>query len=215
MPSVGALDNVTAAASHEMVEIATDPLPQDRPAWSQFDADHRAWELTAGGEIGDVCAGLPGAWVRPPGIDNLVQRIWSNEAAAADHDPCEPMGVSPYFNSAPVLGDAVAVTDALGNAFMTQGVHIAVGQQQTVELDLFSDAPTSGPWNVSALDLTSAFFGGTEALSFSLDANQGKNGEKVHLTITAVSEAPNKTAPFWIRNELGGKRTVWMGVVAN
>ena len=213
-PSVGALDSLTAATSHEMVEIATDPLPQDRPAWGRLDADHRSWELQ-GGEIGDVCAGLPGAWVRPPGVDNLVQRVWSNKAAAADRDPCEPMGVTPYFNSAPVLVDTVLVTDALGNTFATLGASIAVGQKKTIELDLFSDAPTSGPWTVSAIDATSAFGGGDPVLSFSFDRNRGRNGDKLHLTITAMNQMSNRTAPFWIQNDLGGAKTIWMGVVAN
>jgi hypothetical protein len=93
----------------------------------------------------------PGVLVDTPGVDSKVQRLWSNRAAAASHDPCEPLGLNPYFNSAPVLGDIVMATDAAGHAFSTRGVHIAVGATRTVELDLFSDSPTA-PWTLVGSD---------------------------------------------------------------
>jgi hypothetical protein len=97
----------------------------------------------------------------------------------------------------------------------TQGVHIPVGQSATVELDLYSDAPTSGPWHLSAVDFASAFMGQPPELSFSFDATQGQNGDKVHLTIKALKASALGASNFWIQSDLGQSSTVWLGVVGN
>jgi hypothetical protein len=208
--SVTVLDELTAEASHEIIEAATDPLPSDQPAYLHVDPSDQGWELLAAGEIGDLCAGFPNAFFKPAGVDNLVQRVWSNAAAAASHDPCEPQGTSPYFNSAPVESDTIRF---LGASF--KGVRIPVGQSKTVELDLYSDAPTPGPWKVSVLDVSSAFLGSAPALAFTLDADKGQNGDKLNLTIQALATSPLGPAPYWIQNDLGGSTTVWVGVVGN
>ena len=216
VPSVTTLDNLTAEASHEIIESATDPLPQDKPAFIKVDPDHQGWLLVSGaGEIGDLCAPFPGVFYDPPGITNLVQRVWSNKAAAAGSDPCQPGGASPYFNSAPDQNDALTIVSPMLGTFKTKGTHIAVGQSQTIALHLFSDQPTSGPWKVSALDLSSMFFGGSPALSFTLDKTQGQNGDTLELTIKALSKSALGASPFWIQNDLGGVTTVWIGVVGN
>ena len=93
------IDEVTAEASHELIEMATDPLPQDKPAYAEVDTDHTAWALVGrGGEIGDLWRAVPHSFFDPPGITTLVQRVWSNKAAAAGHDPCQPAAASPNFN---------------------------------------------------------------------------------------------------------------------
>jgi hypothetical protein len=220
-------DQMTAEASHEIAEAATDPYPtSSKPGYITVDANSHAWELLAGGEVGDLCAAFPDSFYKPSGFDHLVQRIWSNQAAAADHDPCEPDGTSPYFNAAPVLADTITVTTGSGNVH-TQGVKLSKGQSATIEVDLYSDAPTSGPWTVSAYDITSAFFGGQPALSFSFDNNTGQNGDKLNLTITALQTVVGG-ALFWIESDLGltgdaglfacqppnCQATVWLAAVA-
>jgi hypothetical protein len=97
---------------------------------------------------------------------------------------------------------------------------IPVGSSKTVDVDLYSDAPTPGPWTVSAQDLTSTLADAGPALSFSFDKTQGQNGDKIHLTINALSASPLGVAPFQIVSELGapdagGARTTWVGVVGN
>ena len=215
--SVTVLDNLTATASHEFIEAATDPLAIDNPAWASVDDDHAAWMLLAGGEVGDLCAAFPDSFYRPADLPYLVQRTWSNARAAAGHDPCEPDGTEPYFNSAPVLKDTIPVSVFGDPDVPALGVHIPVGQSATVELDLYSDAPTSGPWTVSALDVGSAFMGGAPELSFSFDKTQGQNGDKIQMTITALkaSQDPSGASLFWIESDLGQQSTVWLGLVGN
>ena len=89
-----------------------------------------------------------------------------------------------------------------------------VGQSKTIELNLFSDAPTSGPWTVSAQVLSS---GGASPVTFAYDTNKGKNGDKINLTITAKTAFTNttKTGVLTIYSQLGQTRRLWLGVVAN
>jgi len=206
-------DQMTAEASHEVVEAATDPLPSSKPAYITVDKNSHAWELLAGGEIGDLCGAYPNTFYVPTGFDHLMQRVWSNVNAAAGHDPCQPDAPAPYFNSAPVMSDTVTIQVG-GIPTKTQGVKLQVGAETTIELDLYSDGPTSGPWNVSVIDITSMFFGGKPALQFTLDQTTGQNGDKLNLTIKYLRPI-TAGAPFWIQNDLGGAQTFWLGAVNN
>lgn len=215
MQGVSLQDMMTATASHEFLEAATDPLATDNPAWATVDESDIVWsQVNGGGELGDLCAAYPDSFYKPADLNYLVQRIWSNAAAAAGHDPCEPDGTNPYFNSAPVMSDALTLNIPGFGVANAMGVKIPQGQSVTVELDLYSDAPTSGPWNISAIDFNSAFMGGPAALTFAFDQTSGQNGDKVHLTITHNTNDPSG-APFWIQNDLGNQSTVWLGVVGN
>jgi hypothetical protein len=216
VPNLPEIDELSAEASHEIIEAATDPLPTDNPAYISVDPDHLAWELLSGPEVADMCAANPDAFYMPPGITTFVQHVWSNAAAAASHDPCQPNGTTPYFNSAPVMTDTVQIPNSVFGPLETKGVKIPIGSSATIEVDLYSDAPTSGPWAVSALDLSSIFFGAANpALSFSFDKPTGQNGDKLHLTIKSLAAGPLGAAPFWIESDLGQTSKFWVGVVGN
>jgi hypothetical protein len=82
------------AASHELIEAATNPFFDTAPAYrmSYATAPRSPWDLVRYGELGDLCVGN---WLE---IDDPVsgytftpQRIWSNTAAAAGGDPCVPV----------------------------------------------------------------------------------------------------------------------------
>jgi len=73
-----------------------------------------------------------------------------------------------YFNSALVPTDNVIFQ----GEFVTHGVKIPLGTSRTVEVDLYSDGPTSGPWTLAA----SATVG---ELGLSFDVSSGVNGDKV------------------------------------
>jgi hypothetical protein len=211
------IDSVTAIASHEMVEAATDPLVSDDPAWAQPDVDHIAWSLPAGGELGDMCAGFGNVFYTPSDVPFLVQRTWSNAAAAASHDPCEPDGATPYFNSAAVLNQAVTITNPGVATVVTKGINIPVDGVGTVELDLYSDAE-SGPWTIQAFDFASLFMTGPQELDVSFGGKSmatGKNGDKVELSLKVLQKGPGGVEVLWIQSTLGQTQTVWLGVVGN
>jgi|GEM_PF-893723 hypothetical protein len=225
------IDDQTATMSHEWVESSTDPQATgDGPfaltagpgaAYYSVDSNDVVWEvLASGGEVADLCQPEgTAADYTPADIGYAVQRIWSDRLAAASHDPCAPdLAGLPFFQSAPVLNDMVVFTPLPNSgSLMTKGVTIPVGQSATIEVDLFSDAPTSSPWTVTAGDLLSrnfASYGVTPTLSFAWDQTQGSNGDKLHLTITVTGASLFGGAhAFFITSTRGSRYYEWPGVV--
>jgi len=205
------VDVTTGSASHEILEASTAPHPQTTPAYGQPDDAHLFWEfLLGGGEDGDMCAQFPDSFVKDQSVGFTVQRSWSNKAAAAGHDPCVPQPAGEvYFNSAVNLPDKAE----LGGGFSSPAINVPVGGSKTVEVDLFSDAKTSGPWSVEAFD-ESSFGGGPSTLDFAWDRDSGVNGEKLHLTVTLKSKPQQGAAGFFIVSKLNGAEHMWLGLVA-
>jgi hypothetical protein len=208
------IDAITGPASHEYIEAATDPLPETgTPAYVQPDLNDIIWEFVlGGGEIMDMCAQNPGAFYVPSDLPFTVQRGWSNSAAAASHDPCEPeLPGEVYFNSIAVFPN-ILVT-AGGQSLNTDAVSLTVGGSTTVPVDLYSEGPTSGPWTVQALD-AQTLQGGPAALSFTWDSTSGENGQVLHLTITANSMPSQGIDGVVIVSQLGEQASLWVGMVA-
>jgi hypothetical protein len=211
------LDTITRVLSHEIIEAATDPYPNIAPAYAQPSTEappEGAWAIAyTGGEVGDMCEHRSDAALRPDELDFEIQRSWSNRAAAAMQDPCVPaIDARPYFNAAPSLPDVVtlATRDRSRNV-AARGLVIPVGGSRTIDVSLFSTAPTSGAWRVSARELV--FDGASAAFAFRWDRTSGVNGDVLHLTITARDEAPEGRA-FTVSSSLGRVNTDWVGAVA-
>ena len=224
------LDDLTSVMSHEWVEASTDPQVTStgvfnlsggpNAAYFSVDSDHIIWDLlSVGGEAGDLCQPeRPDAIFTPSDVGNAVQRTWSNALAAASHDPCAPdLAGQPFFDSAPVLDETVTFTSIITGTIMTKGVTIPVGGSRTIEVDLFSDSATSGPWTVRADDLLNRdyfSYGLAKTLSFQWDRTQGTNGEKLHLTITVTGASIIGGAHAFVITSMLGTRTYqWPGVV--
>jgi hypothetical protein len=206
-PSATGIQYVSAVASHEIIEGITDPFVLTGPlGYSQTDPDHIAFAYASLAELGDMCAVVGNAFYTPPDFAYLVQRIWSNKVAPSGHDPClpEPAG-QVYFNSAPVLNDTVHYPGGT-----TKGVNIPAGQTKTIEVDLFSEGPTPGPWSVEAFEMD-----GGDSLTFSFDKSSGQNGDKLHLSIQVKSGTNAGAEIFGIVSRLGTQLSVWVGMVGN
>jgi hypothetical protein len=218
----GSIDDVTSATSHELAEGTTDPYID---AYTTVDTAHRYWStLLGGGEIGDLCALNLGSYVKFSELPAYyVQRIWSNKTALTGGDPCVPVPPGEvYFNTIPVMPDELQVmgrgADGGTTTIPTKGVMIPVGSSKTIELDLFSTAPTSQTWTVEAID-SNVFNGGTALLQFSFDKSSGKNGDKIHMTIKVLAAGRRNTEAFLIVSNMGNAPTspqnIWAGVVGN
>jgi len=206
------LDALTGPLSHEIEEAATDPHPQTDTAYAAADQDHMVWNIAPLGELGDMCAYEPQSFQKLVG-NYMVQRLWSNTSAKAGHDPCVPVLSAPYYNAAPVLTESVIV-DVYGQKVPTKGVQIGVGKNKTVDVQLFSDAPTSD-WSVSAVDAT---YGTNQPkqLDFSWDAQTGNNGDTLHMTITRLANGPHNGTEFYIYASRDQKTwNMWFGFVQN
>lgn len=208
------LESLSIASSHEWIEAATDPLPNTDPAFMLPDDDHLAYLLFPLSEVGDMCAysGNDHSLLEAGGL--LVQRSWSNAAAKAYHDPCVPAPVEPYFNATPDLKETVDIDLGGGSPYPTKGVKVPVGQSKTIDLLLWSDAKTSGPFTVRAYDLA-RYMRQPQELSLSLDRDSGVNGEKLHLTISRTRTGDYGGSVLLIMNNLGNRRTMWTAWVAN
>lgn len=129
------LENRFLVSSHEMIEAATDPIPDNRPGF-QIGDPTSLW-LALGGEVADLCTrgDSTATW-----IENgfVAQRSWSNVAAAAGDDPCVPGQQDPFFTAA---------------ARLSTVPRIPPGGQQAIELTGWfsgSKAPFSWPLSVDS-----------------------------------------------------------------
>ena len=171
MPRCGGEQTTTTSASHEFVEAATDP--DVGLNLLSYYMTSSLWAV-AGGEVGDLCVDFAGGNDKVIESTFTVQRSWSNQSAKDSHDPCVPIPPgSVYFNVAPRKDRIILKT---------------TGDTATVDLDAFSDAPTSD-WNLSAIDFAQ-FQGGSSALSFAFDQKTVNNGTHVVLTVTATKTVP-------------------------
>lgn len=217
-PELGlnALDDLTSTIAHELIEAATDPFSVSAPAFSQQSNADAAWTDISDGEVGDLCEFNQDSNIHVSGIDYLVTRSWSNLAAAAGHEPCLPSpDPGPYFAAAPLVKDTVNILDFLGNPVQAKGVKIGLGQSRTVDVQLFSDGPVSGPWQVKAYDFEQEIQGQAKPkLAFTWDKSTGNNGDVLHLTIQVLATDSNWGGElFLIESKLGSRTSEWMGVV--
>ena len=208
--SLTGMDFIGVATSHEMTEASTDPHPESEPAYYGTDQNDVIWGLMTGGENGDMCANIDAFFTKPADVGYTVQRLWSNKAAAASHDPCVPAPAEAYFNAAFAPNDSISLADPNGGTapVATKGVKLAVGQSKTVELDLYSDATTSD-WAITAFDA-----GEASVLDLKLDKPTGKAGDKVNLTITLKSRPEGGSVPFVIQSTMNGVNNTWFGLVS-
>ena len=206
-------DVITARAAHDLVNAMVNPFPLSSPAWNETDADHFVWSVTPGAQPANMCAWQRDSYARLVGT-NMVQRVWSNAAAAASHDPCLP-STGAYYAAAPVFPDTVTFTGGAWGSRATKGVRVPVGQSKTIDVVLFSDGPTEA-FSVQAQEVDKVIDPDLPAkLDFAWDWTSGKNGEKLHLTITALSAGKFGGSELVIWATAGSTTRAWWGFVAN
>ena len=167
------------AASHELIEAATNPVPSVTPNYQlKVDATD-PWFAYFGScevEVGDLCE-TPSADITESG--HTAQRSWSNAAAAANQDPCVPADPKlPYFN-----------TSAIPTAIQ----HVAPGGSVTYTLHGWSLTPIA-PWSVYAGVEGSLGSKATLAATATLSSHQMSNGGTSTLTVTVPADAKAGTS---------------------
>ena len=209
-----AVDTLTAALSHELVEASTDPFPESAPAFVRLDAAHYVWSRTPGGELGDMCEYNQNA-DQPLVGTFTVQRTWSNQSAAAGHDPCVPALATPYVGAAPLFPETIMVSSHNGQMIMTKGLTVPLDTSKTLEVDLFSDAPTTADFTVVAYDAAELLGTGSATLAFQWDKTTGHNGDKLNVMVTRTKMAPSRGSEIVIITEVDGVFvSMWWGYVA-
>jgi hypothetical protein len=183
-PNVAAnslLQDTTLAASHEIVEVSTDPSPPTGYTLDGTNPDNWGWiDVTGGGEAADMCVDLLGLNQDQTQDGTFtVQRIWSNSRAAANLDPCNPAPASDvYFNAAP--NQAFFVLDVGASAtFDVAAFSFGAMNDWTLQAQDWSDSTTT-------TYLTFSIQGGTQtSMGPSIQVNDGST---VHVTVTLTQE---------------------------
>lgn len=210
----GGLDFVTMAATHEFAEASTDPTGA---GYANVDLAGSGWAITAGGaEVGDLCKLDPTAPITPPDVGFLVQRIWSNAAAAAGQDPCVPAPPGDAY----VLGVPELVQTEIYPGQYAMGLSVPPGSSATVNVHFYSDAPAMGTWTLEATEPdVPQLPDPAHQLSFTFDRAQGQRGDVVHLTVARAAAAADAglvtPAPFVVTATLGSVKHWYWGVVGN
>ncbi len=179
---------LTQAASHELIEAATD---------TDFETGYLMEDdsfCRYGCEVGDLCDHPWGAVYDTMtlssydgGAPYTLQRGWSNDSALAGHDPCViPPSDHPFFDTAVESGKQI--------------IYLSVGQSETIELDGFSDGAMSD-WNIAAIDESNPIFGTSPVLSFSFDKTTMNNAQVAHVTITMTAKPQLSWVPYVIDNK--------------
>jgi hypothetical protein len=193
-PNITNLEQLTVVAAHEIVEAVTDSFYDD-PGYAQADDDHAVWSYVTGGELADMCEYADTTFWTPPDMKYMVQRTWSNKAAAAGHDPCVGDPTKPYYQAFPEESDAVSIaySSYIGTPcapWKTVGTTIAMGATGMVTLDIHADAP-SGPFNFSLQDWNYIGNCGPALLDFTVPSAPVKDGDKIQVSIKVLGQDPN------------------------
>ena len=168
--------------------------------YGYLDAENAAtWEGSADSnrtEIADLCSFYPDAFFKPAGYPFEIQHVWSNTAAAAGHNPCQPRDASEvYFVGMPQGTDSIETSTGV-----SRGISLRSGTSKTVSVRLTSDAPTGGPWLLSS-DVKSPS-------TCVFDPPQGENGAIVQMTIS-VTSTKSQVFVMHVISTLGDAHTVW------
>jgi hypothetical protein len=163
---------IEIAASHEIIEAATDAFPITQPAYQLAVDPTSAWYsfFQFEVEVGDLCE-IPALAATETG--HVAQRIWSNAAAAAGHDPCIPTDPTiPYFNT---------------SASPNMTAHAAPGATVQFQLQGWSVAPVAD-WTLSTALL------GTFTPMVQFSTMNMNNGGTSTMSVTVPADAAAGTS---------------------
>jgi hypothetical protein len=219
-PGITPLQELTTAASHEMVEAATDPRIEHGIAYADVDPAHEAWAYVTEGELADLCEFAETSyWTDAPGMTYTIQRTWSNAAAHAGTDPCVGGPTTSYYQAIPDQPDSVKVAP-FGDIIASKATKIAVGATGEISVQLVG-TPGSGPFTVSVNDVASLFFNASSPLlTFVQPTGMFKLNDTVAIKVTVVAKdtALNSSAgaeAFEIETKPvnGGPTTFFYGLI--
>lgn len=160
----------TDVASHEYMEAATCPLPDSDGTWfmSNSTGPLEAWQMLGGPAVADLC--LSQSYDMIEGF--AVNDIWSNVAAQAGNNPCQPSDPAhPYFS---VSADATIY-------------HAQPGTTLTIHARAWSNLPAPD-WSLGVNWglLPDSDFDGQAQLS----RTTVNNGDEVTATVTIPASPP-------------------------
>lgn len=200
IPRCGDESATTATASHELVEVATNPETQRRGFAFEPHAAYLGF-AAAGVEPMDPCGILSRDSQRPLAGGFAVQRAWSNRAASLGRDPC----------------GTIAATDRYVALVPRQPLVrlLREGDCATLFLDAAAggvDSAGSGKagaeWRIAVVDLTGEQ-DGNRYIDMALDRSTVTAGETVQLTLELRQRHPGEMVVVGLLSQLGGRTHLW------
>ncbi|MEO7795178.1 MAG: hypothetical protein ABIV06_10430 [Thermoanaerobaculia bacterium] len=192
VPRCGDEAELTATASHELVELATNPDTSRRGF--AIEQDSVGLPFTAAGvEPMDPCGLITRDTNRAIESGFAVQRAWSNRSAALGTDPCgsDPAG-TPF----------AALVPRQPTVLLRE-----VGDRATVVLDAAS-VGLDAAWTVSAIDLSRGPTG-ERYFEARLDRATVAAGDTVQLTLELLRKPPEKTGTVGLVSTFRGQVRLW------
>lgn len=226
--------DIEISASHELNEASTDPHPNSTLAYAGFDQNHLSYEFFQAfqDELGDACELY--AWTSFQNTETdfpyWAQRQWSNASGRAGHNPCVPVPTDPNYSvtvlmkadadggltpteETPITVDLTPLGMGAGPT-QTMGFKGTLNKPLTFHLGAYSDAPTSGPWTVTANVDTQFQFPDQNnnalnngAATVTLDNSSVVNGDTITVTVTPTSWGQLGCVYIWFKSLLPGKTT--------
>jgi hypothetical protein len=194
--------DLTFAASHEIMEAASDPFASmNKVGW--YILENNAFTGPGGDEIVDICA--------PERVTTggyTLSRSWSNEAAAASHDPCQPSDPNRIFYGAVPDTETVTVKDSAETHSSDGYVTLARGSSKDVLVVVFSEAALPSDLALSVVLPSSA-----RGVTASLSKSSGHNGTELIMTMSASSDAATGDFSFAVRAQRSASDFVMWPVV--
>ncbi len=189
IPRCGDEAETTATASHEILEAATNPDPNNPGFQLESEPAFRA----SGAEPVDVCTLLNLDRHRTDESGFRLQRAWSNQEAGRGRDPCVPsVPGRPYAALVPRM-PAVRLSSE--------------GETSSLRLDAASDGSLSS-WSVTAIDLTGEREG-QRYVDVHLDKARVANGDVVVLTLRVVRLHPRQMSIVGLLSNVGVHEHLW------
>ena len=191
IPRCAGIDLVTVSASHEILEMATNPEPAARAFALVRSSSHLGFTL-AGVEPADPCGLLAsdGSWPREAGY--ALHRAWSNAAAARGGDPCVPTPPARPF---------VALIPQHAT------VRLEIGVVEQVTLEVAASRPL-GELSVAAVDLTGSREGASY-VSVSLSRDRAFVGDSLVLNLTLRKAHPTGAIVVGLLASVDGQKSTW------
>lgn len=192
VPRCGGLDDLTATASHEILEAATNPDPSHR-GFALAGGSASGGFAAAGVEPVDPCGLILRNGHRVEAAGFTVQRAWSNAAAASGANPCVPAPTAAPFLALVPAAPAIRLR--------------APGEVARVTLTAAASAD-GRPWTIATIDLAVAP-GAAPAVAAQLDRTQVAAGDTVTLTLTAPAQSDAKRHVLGLVSTQGDATFVW------
>ncbi len=192
IPRCGEEAELTATASHELIELASNPDTSRRGF--AVEPDSVGLPFTAAGvEPMDPCGLITRDTHRTVESGFAVQRAWSNRAAALGLDPCGPDSSGAPFAALVPRQPSVLLGE--------------VGDRATVVLEAAS-VGLDAAWAVSAIDLSRGPEG-ERYFELRLDRPTVAAGETAQLTLELLRKPPQKTGTVGLVSTFRGQVRLW------